>query len=87
LNQSSSHWLLSNALQSPITLRLKFKEEITNPSTLINSTDDDYGIAFELSLFVSNIRRKVCGVLDFFFHFEENLKKEKSQHVLFDTKP
>jgi len=61
--------LLSNALQSPITLCLKFKEEITNPSTLINSIDDDYGIAFELSLFVSNIRRKVCGVLDFFFPF------------------
>jgi hypothetical protein len=69
LNQSSSHWLLSNALQSPITLCLKFKEEITNASTLINSIDDDYGIAFELSLFVSNIRRKICGVLDFFFPF------------------
>jgi hypothetical protein len=67
LNQSSNHWLLFNALQSTITLCLKFKEEITNPFALINLIDDDYEIAFELSLFVSNIRRKVCGALDSFF--------------------
>jgi hypothetical protein len=28
--------------------------------------DDDFGIVFELSLFASNIKREVCGVLDSF---------------------
>jgi hypothetical protein len=48
---------------------LKFREEITNPSTLVNLIDDDFGIVFQLFLFVSNIRRKVCGVLDSFLSF------------------
>jgi len=48
---------------------LKFREEITNPSTLVNLIDNDFEITFELSLFNSNIRRKVCGVLDSFLSF------------------
>jgi hypothetical protein len=46
---------------------LKFKEKITNPSVLASLIDDDYGTTFELSLFASNIKREVCGVLDFIF--------------------
>ncbi len=69
LNQFRRHWLLVNALQSTITMCLKFREEIINPSAPINLIDDDFGIAFELSLFVSNIRREVCGVLDSFLSF------------------
>jgi hypothetical protein len=49
---------------------LKFKEKITNPSTLVSLIDDDFGIAFKLFLnFVSNIKREVCGVLNSFFLF------------------
>jgi hypothetical protein len=48
---------------------LKFREEITIPSTLVSLIDDEYEIAFKLSLFVSNIRREVCCVLDFFLSF------------------
>jgi hypothetical protein len=48
---------------------LKFKEEITNPSPLVSLINDDSKIAFELSLFASNFRRKVCGVLDSFLSF------------------
>jgi len=44
-------------------------ENFTNPSIPINLIDDDFGIAFELSLFASNIKRKVCGVLDSFLSF------------------
>jgi hypothetical protein len=47
----------------------KFKEEITNPSAPINLIDDDSGVAFELSLFASNKKKKVCGVLDPFLSF------------------
>jgi hypothetical protein len=48
---------------------LKLREEIINPSALVSLIDDDFGIAFELFLFVSNIKRKVCGVSDFFLSF------------------
>jgi hypothetical protein len=30
---------------------------------------DDFGIAFELFSFATNIKREVCGVLEFFFSF------------------
>jgi hypothetical protein len=46
---------------------LKFREKITNLVALVNLIDDDYRIIFELYLFVSNIKREVCGVLDFYF--------------------
>jgi hypothetical protein len=48
---------------------LKFKEKITNPYALTSLIDDDYRIAFKLSLYASNIKREVCGVLDSFFSF------------------
>ncbi len=73
LNQSRRHWLPANTLQFVITMCLKCREEISNLSAPVNLIDDDFGIAFELSLFASNIKRKVCGVLDFF----EKLKKEE----------
>jgi hypothetical protein len=39
--------------------------------------DDDFAITLELSLFASNIKKEVCGVLNSSFHFKENMKKEK----------
>jgi hypothetical protein len=48
---------------------LQFREEIINPFALVSLIDDDFGIAFELSLFVSNIKKEVCGVLDSFLSF------------------
>jgi hypothetical protein len=50
---------------------LKFKEENISPYALVNLTDDDFEIIFELLLFVSNIKRELCGVLNSF------LKKKK----------
>jgi hypothetical protein len=67
LKQSKSHWLFYDALQFAIIMCLKLKEEIINPFVLVILIDDDFGIAFELYLFVSNIKKEVCGVLDFFF--------------------
>jgi hypothetical protein len=52
-------------------------EKITNPSTLVSLIDDDSRIAFELSLFASNIRGEVCGVLDFFLSFKRKYEKKK----------
>jgi hypothetical protein len=57
---------------------LKCRGEITNPfAWVINLMDDDFGIAFELSLFASNIKKNVCGVLDSFLSFKKDLKKKR----------
>jgi hypothetical protein len=58
LNQSSSHKLFFDALQSAITMCLKFMEKITNPFALVNFIDDDFEIVFHLFLFAS-IRKAV----------------------------
>ncbi len=82
LNQFESHWLLSNALYFAIIMCLKFREEITNPSTLINLVNDDFGITFELSLFTSNIKREVCGVWDSFFSLQRKFEEKKTHDML-----
>jgi hypothetical protein len=61
---------------------LKLREEITNPSTLVNLINDDYWITFGLFLFASNIRREVCGVLDFFLYFQKRIEKRKVHNML-----
>ncbi len=67
LNKSSSHWLLFDALQYAITMCLKCREGITNVPPQVNLIDDDFEIAFELALFVRNIK-EVCGLKKLFFH-------------------
>jgi hypothetical protein len=42
--------------------------------TQINLIDDDYGIAFELSLFVTHIKREFYGVLESFPSFKKYMK-------------
>jgi hypothetical protein len=46
---------------------LKYKEKVTNPLTQVNLIDDDYEIAFKFFIFVTNIKKEVCGVLESFF--------------------
>jgi hypothetical protein len=69
LNQSHGHWLLCNALNVIITMSLKFKEQYRISLNLQDLIDDDFIVARELSLFASNIRRKVCGILDGYLSF------------------
>jgi len=86
LNQFGNHWLLFNALQFVITMCLKLGEEIKDPSTLINLIGDDFNIIFEFVLrFTSNIRKEVCGILDFFFYSQRKYEKKNSQHVFYGT--
>jgi hypothetical protein len=87
LNQSSGHWLLSNALQSTIILCLKLGEEIRNPFALVNLIGDDSRITFELFLFTSNIRRAICGVLDYLFSFQRKYEKIKAHNMFFMLHP
>jgi hypothetical protein len=66
---------------------LKFKEEIINPSAQVSLINDDYGISFDLSLFASNIKREVCGVLDSFLSFFKEFENRKAHNMLFFMKP
>jgi hypothetical protein len=56
LIQFSGHWLLSNALNSTITMSSKAKEEVDVRPSFESLMDDDSGISFELASHASNIR-------------------------------
>jgi hypothetical protein len=57
-------------------------ENFTNSSIPINMITDDFGIVFELSLFASNIKKEVWGVLDFFLSFSLKYEKRKVHNML-----
>jgi hypothetical protein len=65
----------------------KFNEEVTNPSTQVNLINDNFGIAFELFVFASNIKKELCGVLESFFYFERNYEEKKIHNMFFDVRP
>jgi hypothetical protein len=43
---------------------LKCRKKITNPLAQVSLIDDDFGIAFALFFFVTNIKKEFCGVLE-----------------------
>jgi hypothetical protein len=47
----------------------EIQRKFINPFALVSLIDDDFGIAFDIFLFVSNIKREVYSVLDSFFSF------------------
>jgi hypothetical protein len=47
----------------------KLKENVGIVQTLNQFMDDDSTITFELSLFISNMKEEVCGVLNSFLSF------------------
>jgi hypothetical protein len=55
---------------------LKLREEIKNSFAPINLIGDDFKIVFKLFLFTSNIKREVCGVLDYFLSFPKKYEEE-----------
>ncbi len=73
---------MSNALKFSITMCLKYQEEVTNPPIKVNLIDDDYGIVFELSLFATNIKKEICGVLESFLSFLKRYEKIKPHNIL-----
>ncbi len=58
------------------------KEEITNPPTQVNLITNDSNIVFELSLFTTNIKKEVCGVLESFFYFLSKYEKRKYHNMI-----
>jgi hypothetical protein len=53
----------------------------SKPIYPVKLIDDDFWIAFELSLFASNIRREVYGVLGSFLSFKRKFEKRKAHNM------
>jgi hypothetical protein len=53
LNQFKGHWLLSDALDSTISMNLKFRDEI-DFATFDNLMEEDENVVCELSCLASN---------------------------------
>jgi len=64
-------------------MHVKCKEKVTNPLAQINLIDDDYGIAFDLFLFATNIKKEVCIVLKIFLFKKRRYEKRKSHNMLY----
>jgi hypothetical protein len=82
LNQSRGHWLLSTTLNVIITMSVKLLKKYGISSNLQDSIDDDSIVAHELSLFPSNIRREICGILNSFLSFFKKHEGNKAHNML-----
>ncbi len=49
----------------------------------VSLIDDDSRIALELSLFATNIKKEICGVLESFHFLKRNYEKKKSHNMLY----
>jgi hypothetical protein len=79
LHQSKGHSLLSDTLNSTISMNLKFKDEIDSATfdNLVEKNGNDGNVVYELSCLASNIKKEV-QVLDSFFSFKKEMKKKGS---------
>jgi hypothetical protein len=62
-------------------MSLKFKEENQVVSSFESLMDDDLIVANELDLLVSNLKRQVCDVLDFFLLFLTKYENNKAHNM------
>jgi hypothetical protein len=63
-------------------MNLKLKEENQVFLSFEILMDDDSIIVNLLALMVSNIRREICGVLDFFLSFLTKYKNKKNHNLI-----
>jgi hypothetical protein len=67
---------------------LKLGEETRNSFAPIDLIGYDFKIVFEFVLrFTSNIRREVCGILDYFFSFQRKYEKKKTHNMFIMVHP
>jgi hypothetical protein len=62
---------------------LKCREKITNPLAQISLIDDDFGITLELSLFITNIKREICDVLELVLFKKRRYEKKMFHNMLY----
>jgi hypothetical protein len=74
--------LLSDAFHFVISISLKLKEEPQNTPSFQTLMEEDFDVALELICFASNIKKKVCGVLDIFLSFLKKFDERKTHNML-----
>ncbi len=82
LNQYCGHWLLNDTLHFTIYLSLKLKKKNELLPCFESVMKDEYGLVDELALLGSNIRKQVCGVLNYFLSFLKQYEGNKTHNVI-----
>jgi len=83
LNQSHGYWLLSDVLNSIISIILKLKDALDVLPSLQNVMEEESIIVDELTSLAFNIEKGICGVKVFPFFFERN-KAHKMIFLMLD---
>jgi len=81
-NQSKAHWLLFDALNTTMSMSLKFKDEIDSP-TFDNLMDENENVVYELSCLASNIKKQNCLGFGFFFFLLKKIWRKKAHNMFF----
>jgi hypothetical protein len=74
--------VISDALNAIIIMSLKLKEKSGISSNLQDLIIDHFVVAQELSLFASNIKKEVPGVLNGFLSFFKKYEGNKTHNML-----
>jgi hypothetical protein len=64
-------------------MSLKLKEGMNHLLVLDTFIDDDSNLDIELGTFARNVKKEVCGVIDFFLSF---LKQYDAQYIIPNVK-
>jgi len=83
VNQSNDHWLLSGGSNFATSISLLKRKKIKISSTVKHFMNNDSRVAFELTLLVSNIKKELCGMLNFFLPFLRKYEKRRSSPHVF----
>ncbi len=75
LNYFRGHRFLSDALNSTISMSLKFRHEIDSTTFDNLIMEENENVVYELSCLASNLKKQSCSSFDFFSFF--SLKKIK----------
>jgi hypothetical protein len=74
--------LLSDALHFAISINLKLREKPKNAPSFQILMEKDPDVALGLICLASNIKKKVCEVLDSFFPFLKKFDENKTHNML-----
>lgn len=71
-----------NALHVVISMNLKLKEGRNHLLILNAFIDDDSNLDIELGTFARNVKKEVCGVIDFFLAFLKKYDARRIHNIL-----
>ncbi len=64
-------------------MSFKLKGKNNNPLVLDTLDEDDLDVGIELKSLIVNMKREMCGVIDFFFSFLTKYNEKRTHNMLF----